>query len=112
MRLLREEHQDRIISRVTSLLSHSGLLFNSVNVQIITGLEEAIYGWLAVNYFFQGFPLDKKAAPANVETLGISYWGYGRAQARSVDSALRFHLQSSITHCLVRLSLCFPGRLP
>lgn len=57
MRLIPTIEQDSILSATCKVLNSSPFLKSdcSQNVRIITGEEEGLYGWVAVNYLMDGF---------------------------------------------------------
>ncbi|PRP89552.1 ectonucleoside triphosphate diphosphohydrolase 1 [Planoprotostelium fungivorum] len=50
MRLLPQYQQDSILNDIRTILNGSGFLFRPEWARVITGDEEGIYGWVAVNY--------------------------------------------------------------
>eukprot|EP00039_Didymoeca_costata_P006077 m.87294 g.87294 ORF g.87294 m.87294 type:complete len:499 (-) comp13101_c1_seq1:2017-3513(-) len=58
MRILDYDSQDKIMSRVSALLSNSGFAFSPQNVAIITGQAEAYFAWLSTNFLAGSFKSD------------------------------------------------------
>lgn len=79
MRLLPEDQQRGVLNAVCSLIQKD-YAFQMDNcaeqVRIITGQEEGLYGWVAVNYLMGGFDTSKK----NSGTFGFLDMGGASAQ--------------------------------
>lgn len=53
LRQLKEEENQWIIREVRRVLRESGFRFNSSDTRVISGSEEALFGWYAVSHAFQ-----------------------------------------------------------
>jgi hypothetical protein len=72
MRALPEEEQKRIMQELSDCLSkNSRLKVDPKNIRVITGAEEAILAWTAVNYLFRNFADGKETLPI-LEIGGVS----------------------------------------
>lgn len=74
MRLLGEQQQGQVLSATCTALRTYPFMLNDCdeNVRIITGEEEGLYGWVAVNYLMDGF--DKhEHTPDSKHASGSTY---------------------------------------
>ena len=58
MRLLTKQQQQSVMAEVRSVLkdkSISPFQFKDVNARIISGIDEAVYGWITVNFLNGAF---------------------------------------------------------
>jgi Golgi apyrase len=77
MRLLSDESRDDILRQACHVIqSSTSFLIDSCaeNVKVITGEEEGLYGWIAVNYLMDGF--DKHARHQIEEEPHASTYGF------------------------------------
>jgi Golgi nucleoside diphosphatase len=85
MRLLQKDEQRSIIDKVCAEFKDSDFLFKSCKgqVRVISGEEEGIFGWLAVNYMtksFTGEPVSTKNSIERSSTFGFLDMGGASAQ--------------------------------
>ncbi len=69
MRLLSPDVQTEILTSVRAYLSTSGFYFKSEWAQVISGLQEGIFGWITVNYLVHDLENSKHATVGALGTL-------------------------------------------
>lgn len=71
MRLLPKETQEAILNNLRiNIPLHFSFLFSSNHVQVITGKEEGIYSWIAINYLLGRFDHTMDTGPITSVDLG------------------------------------------
>lgn len=70
-RLLPEEKADNLLNKVRDTLHSTNLLFDSEDVDMISGTEEGLFGWVTINYLL-GFPGERPHTAAALDLGGAS----------------------------------------
>lgn len=95
MRMLSKKHQDLIVDRIVATFERStDFQFSSSHVEVISGLTEGLYFWLAVNYMYGNLQQHhhslQRYAHHRLPTFGVLDMGGGSFQvAYEVDEEVK-----------------------
>ena len=70
MRLVNKADQTSLMNAVSEALKSSPFAFNSGDARILSGEEEAAFGWLSINYILSNFDEENKKAMMGIMDMG------------------------------------------